>query len=293
MCSTFKYKDCVGRNFDYEVSYKEQVIKIKRHEYDNGFAILGICSGVTEDYPLLYDGINECGLYCGGLAFTKNAVYNKPEEFMINIPSYQFILEILGQFKDVATIEEWLMDVNITNENYSDEIQSSPLHWFICDQEDSIIVEQTEDGLNVYHSDLMTNNPPFPKQKDTAEFSNSMVGDCDSCYVDDSIWYSRGRETDGLSGGYSSDERFERLSFLLDCLNKSDDKFGNEEEAFHLLSSVEQIYGVTHVDDKFEYTIYSVVYNMKDKNMIVKCYDELEPRYFQLYNENSRTDLNG
>jgi len=291
MCTALKYKHCVGRNFDYEMSYQEQIIKIKRDEYDSGFAILGICSGIAEEYPLLYDGINECGLFCGALAFTGNAHYNEPEEFMINIPAYQFVFEILGQFRDVATVEEWLIDVNITNENYSDTIQNTDMHWFICDENDAIIVEQTIDGLKVYHNDVMTNNPPYPLQKDICEFGLSMIGDSVSNYGNDPVWYSRGRKTDGLAGGYSSDERFERLTYLLGCLNNCEDIFSPINETMHLLGSVEQIYGVTDVQDKFEYTIYSVVYNLIEKNMVVKLYNRLEPKYFQLYNENNRSDL--
>lgn len=35
MCSTFKFKNCVGRNFDYDISYKEQIIQIPKYQYYN------------------------------------------------------------------------------------------------------------------------------------------------------------------------------------------------------------------------------------------------------------------
>ena len=59
---------------------------------------------------------------------------------------------------------------------------------------------------------------------------------------------------------------------------------------FHLLSSVEQIYGNTFVfeegnpdDIKFEYTIYSVVYDMNDFSMHVRYYNTTHVRAMGLY----------
>ena len=98
-----------------------------------------------------------------------------------------------------------------------------------------------------------------------------MVGDSDARYINDPVWHSRGRETDGLAGGYSSDERFERVKYLK-TLNENHDKFDPVIEASHLLSSIEQIYGITQVDDKYEYTIYKVIYDMEKRGMYTKPY---------------------
>ena len=55
MCSIFKYKNCVGRNFDYEVSYDEELRVIEPKQAGNQYKIIGMCAGVVKDYPLLYD----------------------------------------------------------------------------------------------------------------------------------------------------------------------------------------------------------------------------------------------
>ena len=47
------------------------------------------------------------------------------------------------------------------------------------------------------------------------------------------------------------------------CSSNSD--FNPITETFHLLQSVEQVYGATPVEDKFEYTIYSIVYDISKK----------------------------
>ena len=64
MCSTFKFKQCVGRNFDYEQSYDEELRIIKSMEFYNEFEIIGMCTGLVKDYPLLYDGMNEIMCKC-------------------------------------------------------------------------------------------------------------------------------------------------------------------------------------------------------------------------------------
>ena len=41
---------------------------------------------------------------------------------------------------------------------------------------------------------------------------------------------------------------------------------------------MEQIYGATPVKDKYEYTIYSIVYDMDYKDVYLKFYDEPDIR---------------
>ena len=85
-------------------------------------------------------------------------------------------------------------------------------------------------------------------------------------------------ETYGLRGDYTSLSRFNRLSYLKDKLEASNNgyTFNDVSQSFHLLSSVEQMYGATPVNDKFEYTIYSIVYDMENKYVYLKKYDELK-----------------
>ena len=106
---------------------------------------MGICTGAVDDYPLLYDGINEHGLFCGGLAFEGNAHYRRYQDGMGNIPSFDFTFQVLAHNKTVKEAREWLEDVNIWCEPFSDEFPNSDLHWFIADVDEAIIVEQTVD----------------------------------------------------------------------------------------------------------------------------------------------------
>ena len=273
MCSIFKYKNCMGRNFDYEVSYGEEVRKIQRKEFYNPYAVMGVCAGMVKDYPLIYDGINEYGLCAGALAFEGNAVYKEACGGYGEIPAYDFVFTILSCYKNVQEVKDALDFTIITNEQYSNDIPNSDLHWFVCDKNESIIIEQKKDGLNWYDGDVMTNNPPYNLQKETYENSKDVVG-INTKLPEDDQYYSRGSETIGLDGDYTSEGRFFRLSWLKKKLEQSENNFNDIGQSFHLLSSVEQIYGVTLVGNKFEYTIYSVVYDMENCLVYLKKYDD-------------------
>lgn len=279
MCSTFKFKNCVGRNFDFDVSYKEQLIQIPKYTYFNIYDVIGIASGVTEKYPLMYDGINEKGLVCTALAFNGNADYEseaKDSTASVKIKPYEFVFGILSGFESVEEVKRLLKKSIIVDEDFSADIKNSDLHWFVADEKESIIVEQTKDGLKIYDGDVMTNNPPYDLQK---ELNNGLIKNIGNLPFGDvlkkSSYNTRGIETINLNGDYTSFGRFQRLSFLKEKMENANSCFDEINQSFHLLNSVEQIYGATPVDDKYEYTIYSVVYDMKNLAMYVKTYDDV------------------
>lgn len=272
MCSIFKYENCVGRNFDYEVSYNEElrVISKRDNPFSPKYDIVGMCTGLSE-YPLLYDGMNSNGLVCGGLAFTGNAKYvHRDANDKLHIPSYDFTLRILSECGTVKEAKSLLDYAVITDETYGD-FQSTDLHWFISDKDECIVVEQVEDGLKVYDNpaEVLTNNPPYYSQ--TAVCRVELMDIRDYPYK----WDTRGGETYGLVGDYTSTSRFARLFYLKDKLERAENSFNPVSQAFHLCSSVEQVYGATPVESKYEYTIYSVIYDMENKEVYLKFYDKL------------------
>lgn len=291
MCTSLKYKSCFGRNFDYDVSYKEQLVSISKDEFGNEYAVIGMCTGLVKDYPLLYDGMNEFGLTCGGLAFTGNAHYLNVDDVPYGdyvIPPYDFVFRILGHFKSVKEVKNHLENAHIIDEQFSKDFHNSDLHWHIADKDDSIIVEQTIDGLKVYDGEVLTNNPPYPLQLEEDECNRCFIG---SICKKDKECFTRGTETECLDGGYTSSERFTRVSYLKRKLEETTDKFNAISETFHLLQSVEQCYGATPVEDKFEYTIYSIVYDMNNKNVWIKTYNKLCPVNFTIGKESERVDI--
>ena len=279
MCSIFKYKNCVGRNFDYDVSYNEELRIIKKGEYYSSYNIIGMCTGLVKDEPLMYDGMNEKGLVCGALAFEGNAYYYPPNDNKFSPPSYEFVLYVLRNFETVEQVKKFINNdmFQISNEAYSEEMPPSDLHWFVADKKESIIVEQTKRGLSIYNGEVMTNNPPYEDIILSVPLYNKHVGIYKGInpLVKFEKYSSRGIETINLNGDYTSLGRNCRLSYLKEKLEKSKTIFDDISQSFHLLSSIEQIYGVTQVKDRFEYTIYSIVYDMRYKKIYLKMYNDL------------------
>lgn len=275
MCIVIKYKDCVGRNFDYEKSFKEIPKMYDKEKYK----IWGMCTGLIKDYPLYYDAVNEHGLFIAGLNFEGNAHYRMSTvEKDINIPSWDLPIQILGNCKTVEEVKEYLKNANITGQRFNNDLPNSELHWFICDKDKSIVVEQTVDkGLSIYDNpyDILTNNPPFDDiQKIIKNRDSVIISKFRKLYnkLIPKECVTRGTETLGLTGDLTSIGRFKRANFYLNKLYKSNTKFSNHIETFHLLDTVKQVYGATPVGDKFEYTIYEVVYDLSNMMMYIKPY---------------------
>lgn len=296
MCTTIKYKNCMGRNFDYEISYNETIKLWDKEKYK----ICGVATGLVEDYPLYYDAMNEFGLCMSGLNFEGNAYYYNENDNIEDvdkfIPSWNFIVEILGNCKNVNDVRLYLDNVGISDKKFNDGLPSSELHWFVCDKNCSIVIEQTKiDGFKIYEDcfDILTNNPDFRKMRKIILKSNGILNKTNNILKKllDKKYHTRGTETYGLIGDLTSIGRFERINYYKDRLNNTNDKFNNVGQTFNLLDSVKQLYGATPVDDKFEYTIYEVVYDMEDLKIYFKKYDEMEYKMVDFGNHKDIKEL--
>ena len=161
MCTAASYKTkdhYFGRNLDYEFSYNETVTVTPRNypfhfrrmgDMPSHYAMIGMAF-IQQDYPLYYDATNEKGLSMAGLNFPGNADYKPEAAGKDNVSPFEFIPWILGQCATVAQAREKLARLNLWNENFSEQLPLSPLHWMISDKDESIVVEQVKDGLKVY-----------------------------------------------------------------------------------------------------------------------------------------------
>ena len=291
MCTSIKFNNCMGRNYDYEQSYSEQIINLPKNNNGNQYGIIGVCTGLVKEYPLLYDAMNSEGLCCSALAFKGNAHYNKKDITKDNVPSYDFIHYICGNMSDVKSAREYLKNCNITDEAYNEQFPNTDLHWLICDVEDCIVVEQTIDGLKVYDNPygVLTNNPPFPLQITNMKSEDEKIG---LYSYPTGVYESRGVETYGVPGDTTSMSRFHRIHYYKEMMEKTDKKICYDDvSALHLLDNVKQTWGATHVDGKYEYTIYSVVYDMVEKELLIKPYTSTRVKRFGFYNHEKRINL--
>lgn len=296
MCTaaTLKTKNhYFGRNFDYEISYDEEIVVVPRnynisirHEDDlsQHNAIVGICAGMMKEYPLYYDAVNEKGLAMGGLNFQDYAEYsNDLDDSKINICEFEFIPYILGKCSNLEEARSEIENMNLLNESFSKGLPLSPLHWMIADKAGkSIVVESTKDGLKVYDNPVgvLTNSPTF----DLHEFNlNNYLNVSNKEPTGSSLGkdvpvelYSRGMGAMGLPGDYSSMSRFVKVAFVKEnSYVDSDDEVSSVNQFFHILGSVEQPKGSTFIRDpnKYEYTIYSSCMDLDEGIYYYKTYE--------------------
>lgn len=259
-----------GRNLDLEYSLLEQICitprcfpfsfqhrETVRHHY----AMIGTAL-VQANYPLYFDATNEAGLSMAGLNFPKNAVYHPLDINKKNLASFELIPWILSQCKSVHEAQILLANVQITEDAFSENIPPTPLHWFISDSKESIVLESIADGLYIHRNPVgvLTNNPPFefhlynlanhrhlkPQQSENT-FSKTL----------ELQPYSNGMGTIGLPGDLSSASRFVRAAFM-----KENSVGGTVQQDitqfFHILDSVAMPRGSVIVPDgRFEITRYS------------------------------------
>lgn len=274
MCTavTYKTKDFYfGRTLDYEFSYQEEVTVTPRNypfrfrhmgTFDRHYAMIGMAF-VQEGFPLYYDAVNEKGLGMAGLNFVGNACYYDPVPDKDNVAVFEFIPWILSQCDTVAQARKLIEKINLTKDNFNDQLPTSSLHWLIADREESITVEAVADGIHVYANPVgaLTNNPPFPQQLFRLnDFRHLSRKDPENSFSKDLELnrYSRGMGAMGLPGDLSSQSRFVRVSFVKMNSVSADTEHESVSQFFHILGSVDQQRGCCDVGHgEYEITIYT------------------------------------
>lgn len=286
MCTAVTYQNrYFGRNLDFELSFGERVIITPRNyaftfsggrHLESHHAIIGI-GCVADDYPLYFDGMNEKGLAMAGLLFSGNAVYNQPARGKDNIPTWAFLPWVLGQCETAAEAEALLANLNLTDEPYNKDLPATSLHWMIADRERSIVVEATEEGLQVYENPIgvLTNNPPFPFHlKNLAQYLN-LTAEVPRNRFSRSIdlqTFSRGMGAFGLPGDLSSPSRFVRAAFVKG--NSISAEGEGVSQFFHILGAVEQQRGCVRLGEgKYEVTAYSSCCDLSEGIYYYKTYE--------------------
>jgi len=230
-----------------------------------------------------------------GLNFPNYASYKPYCEGKDNITPFELIPWLLGQCSTIAEAEKLLARINILEENFSDQLPLSPLHWIIADKERSITLEAMQDGIKIYDNPVgvLTNAPPFEHhllnlnnymQLTSEEPQNSFCGQNTNLKLQT---YSRGMGALGLPGDASSMSRFVKASFV-----KLNSVSGNSEEEsvnqfFHILKSVEMPRGMVHLDkDLYEITVYSSCCNMDKGIYYYTTYDNSQISAVDMHQEN-------
>lgn len=292
MCTAATYctKDhYFGRNLDQAQSFDLSIAVTPRNfpialrhkpTMDKHLAIIGT-SYVVGDLPLYYDATNENGLSIAGLLFPDNAHFFPATEGKDNVCEWELIPWILGQCTTIDDVKALCTKLNITNDNFSDQLQLSPMHWMISDRERSVVIESVEDGLHLYDNpfEVLTNNPPFPYHLINMNNYMNLTSDIPTNRFSPKLdlkEYSFGFGGIGLPGDISSSSRFVRACFTKFNLVSGDSEAESVAQFFHLLGNERQVHGLARVEGGYETTIYSSCCNT-DKGI-----------YYYTTNENSQ-----
>lgn len=303
MCTAVSYKTnnhYFGRNLDLERDYGEKITVTPRNypfsfrtvnEIRNHYAIIGTAA-VVNGYPLYFDATNEMGLSMAGLNFPENAYYNTIESGKDNISPFEFIPWVLAQCKNVQEAEKLLGKINLVNINFSEQLPLSPLHWMISDSERSITVESVREGLKIYDNPIgiLTNNPTFDyHMMNLNNYMNLTVQRPVNRFSDKVRLtpYSLGMGAIGLPGDLSSASRFVKAAFTKLNSVSSDSEEESVSQFFHILGSVTQQNGCTHVrGDEYEFTLYSSCCNTDKGIYYYKTYYNSQISAVDMHKEN-------
>lgn len=279
MCTAISFlsKDhYFGRNLDLEYSYEETITITPRNfplnfrkkaPMEHHYALIGMAY-IQNNYPLYYEATNETGLSMAGLHFPEYANYNSENPSMDNISPFEFIPWILGQCQTVSESRTLLNKINLWNENFSEELPLTPLHWMLSDSRTSIVIECTKNGLKLYENPtgIMTNTPTFDVHLQNLKMTKNAAL---------------------LPGDWSSPSRFLRAVHVKQHSVHPSCESERVSQFFHILGSVEQPKGCnTKGKDCYKYTIYSSCCNTSKGIYYYKTYDNHQISAIEMKKEN-------
>ncbi|MBR3230993.1 choloylglycine hydrolase [Candidatus Saccharibacteria bacterium] len=278
-----------GRNLDWSVGYGEKVVITPRgYKYKSAFlgemanspAVIGM-GIVAENTPLYFDCANEHGLAIAGLNFPGYAAYaTAPIDGKINVAAYEFPLWVVLNFKTVAEIEKTLKNVAIVAKPINEQYPVSELHWIIGDAKESIVVEYTKNGLEIFKNDVdvLTNQPGYGwHQENLRNYMNLFAQ-----MPKEVKWqkasltaFGSGSLMRGLPGDYYSPSRFVRVAYLNTHYPAKDTEAENVSRLFHTLTGVAMIDGAAAMSDgAFEKTVYTGGYSAKTQTYYYNTYED-------------------
>ena len=138
-----------------------------------------------------------------------------------------------------------LRNTNVIHVSFSEEFPTTPLHWFLADQQQSLTVEPTAQGLILYDNPVgvLTNEPPFPyHMMNLQNYLHVTNEEPVNRFAPDIPLraYSKGMGGLGLPGDLSSASRFIKATFTKMNSVSKDSESASISQMFHILGSVAQ-----------------------------------------------------
>lgn len=294
MCTGARFSDdqgnmYFGRNLDWSVGYGQKVVITPRgYKYNTAFlgentanpAVIGM-GIIVENTPLYFDCANENGLAIAGLNFPGYAKYaDAPIDGKTNVAAYEFPLWVAKNFSTVEEAKKALKDVAIVAKPINDQFPVSELHWIIGDAKESIVVEYTDKGMEIFdnHVDILTNQPGYAwHQENLRNYMNLFPQMPKEVKWEKQVMkpFGSGSLLRGLPGGFYSTDRFVRVAYFNTHYPVKSTEEENVSRLFHTLTGVAMIDGgAAMADGQFEKTVYTGGYSTRTKTYYYNTYED-------------------
>lgn len=295
MCTGVRFSDnkgnmFFGRNLDWSEGYGQKVVITPREfVYKSAFmgemspkcgAIIGMAI-IEENVPLYFDCCNEEGLGIAGLNFPGYAQYEKDVVFdKTNVAAYEFPLYVAMNFKTVEEAREALSKIAIVAKPINDKFPVSQLHFIIGDGKESIVVEYTERGMEIFDNpvDVLTNQPGYAwHQENLRNYLNLFPQMPKEVKWNEAKMtaFGSGSLLRGLPGDYYSPSRFVRVAYLNTHYPVKTTEAENVSRLFHTLTGVSMIDGAAEMaDGKCEITVYTGGYSAATGTYYYNTYED-------------------
>lgn len=294
MCTGVRFSDdkgnmYFGRNLDWSTGYGQKVVVTPRgYKYKSAFlgemanspALIGM-GIVVENMPLYFDCANEHGLAIAGLNFPGYAAYEKDAvKDRTNVAAYEFPLWVALNFKTVAELKRALANVAIVAKPVNPQYPVSELHWLIGDGKQSIVVEYTAAGMEIYDNavDILTNQPGYGWHKENLRNYMNLFPQMPKevkWREASMVPFGSGSLMRGIPGGFYSTDRFVRVAYLNTHYPVQADEASNVSRLFHTLAGVAMIDGGAQMGDgAYEKTVYTGGYSAATKTYYYNTYED-------------------
>ena len=180
---------------------------------------------------------------------------------------------------------------------FKEDIQLTPLHWMISYEDETIVLEQTKEGLKIYHNPIgvLTNNPEFSFHLTNINNYINLTPDVPQNRFSDEISlkiYGKGMGAIGLPGDNSSTSRFIRAAF-----NKTNSVCDEDEESsvsqfFHILDSVAVVRGTNvNANSIYDVTTYYCCINTTKGIYYYKTYTNNQITAIKMNESNMNSEM--
>ena len=280
MCTAIYTTDTKGgvwlaRTLDVDKSYGEMAIIAPRgylKRQDNKYGELAmIGTGVpTSGMPLYFEAVNEHGVGVAALNFTQSANYVIRSHHCMPIAVHELIPYLLSHSRTLSELKRIIRKIGISDAAPSGYARAARLHFMAADAFGACVIEPLAGGITVQDCPIpvLTNEPPYQWHLSNAQF-HSRISVGEDLHPFKNIGLSPpsfGCDAVGISGSFSSADRFIKASYVL---FSSSEYIHGVTDIFRILDTVSVPRGSVINTDGAVGTVYSSALSLTDASYFI------------------------